>query len=470
MKKILLLIIIYFLASVHVFADDWDLFQKGVKHYRSNEYGPIEGYTLDTVNSVSGNSFFAFNSNFSDNGLPTCENINNLPAQTFLNSIREVPFYLDSIYKRNDTTFCPSLGIPFFLTRTQPGSSWMFHGGAVTITCDSFSVMIFHGLTDSVKHFTAHALDTTSELNGRVYVLSKNFGLIEFSPSDRLVGIETVNGVSYGAGGLSFNDVFHLNDGDILFWRSIFEPYNIQDTVVEKFFLDTITNAIHTVDSVVYHINRTTYSRYGNILNRYSLTKTFLRNEFDKVFSNSDRTPVYTNGLLDPLTPDMLREWYSNLQDISFYSPYEKIQTVFAENFGYYIDLADCSREQVFDAYESFTFDTVAGLIEYRSISFSEYTETLRGYKINGITKGSIKADIPESGQDQLAVYPNPVMRGSLLNFQSEYELIKIYDLDARLLNTFKNVRMIQMPDVAGSYFVACETSNAVHRSMVIVY
>lgn len=466
----LLIVILTVFISSGLSAQDYRLFPCRMKAFYSSDVIDLISVRLDSVDVSTANKKYLFNINYDDNGIPlTCDSLNGISKDSLINTLVEVPYLMRNIVERNDTVFCSGLGINYFLPKINAGASWNVSPD-IQITYDSVRYEQFLGLNDSVKYFTLSSTSSTNmQLNGLQYKLSKNYGFIEypvvmsFPTTYNLAGIELPGGQQYGFSVPSFHSFFHLQASDILLWKAENDPMNIQDPGYTEYFHDSITQATVYADSVVYIIDRVTLNRYGNIVSTPGMRKVFLRSTFEKLFSNPDQSAVFTKP----------SPWYhqGSIPQWRGYASHNDQSNDFTFTImsdARYIDTLQCSYLQIFDYGEHFILDTITGIRAYYEFSFGTYSETLSGYRVNGVEVGSIQLAVNEWSMPKLTCYPNPISRGDKLNFSTQVDAVILFDLSGKLILS-STASFDSSGLTAGSYILEVRRGSEMRRSLLVV-
>jgi len=462
MKKLLLL-----LSCMPLFSSsaDWDLFPLNQKSFYR--------VTIDNQVNIGVQIMDSIKYNLSDDVHYFRRNlIYENAASCYQNVFPELPtagvdgFEIDSLVSRNDTIFFSWYGstLPFFfLPNAIPGQSWTVISTStandyneITITYASIQQETFLGITDSVKTFTMTPNGTSVgqiPVNNFVMKLSKNYGFINYVPfqlfiyhpssqdfySADLVGIEKAGNI-YGYQHPGLLDYFHLNAGDILFWRHHVDPSNPMYLPWTEFYRDSIVQAFSSPDSVVYDISGLRLDT-DFVVTQYNKTSHYLKTEFNDLFN----TPSHWVGFQDgPDLPWMwglsynVTAWQYN--DLSLRIDSLTLDTIshsyFAtEDWG--LDTVNCQIQLTFDIFRNFTMDTRMGITSYCLYNFGDNCFVLDGAIIGGLHYGNTNFPTAVSElemQSSITFSPNPFHTTARLEINNSEFRIKNCDL--KIYNT----------------------------------
>jgi hypothetical protein len=278
MKKLSVLVLVLILCN-HVLSQNWDLFPKDQKAFYNTPAG-IEIILNDSAKTANDTTFNFFNSKQPINRCLSKKEVN-----AFIDYQTSSVIRLDSLYKFHDTTYIYFGADKYkFFNHAYVGNSWKIDNSNVTITCDSASIIDIFGISDSVKYFSS-----TIDLPNPQFILSKNYGFIQFIPlyqllfanindivTAKFIGFES-NNQKQGITTPTFSQLFHLSAGDVLYWHYSDESWDIQTPGRSYYYEDIITSSAKTDDSVIYEVNGkksdiyTYYKKdYSGFLNTYT--------------------------------------------------------------------------------------------------------------------------------------------------------------------------------------------------------
>lgn len=161
------------------------------------------------------------------------------PCTDFFTEVTRFNEVLDPLKEKDGVFYHGQEGnILQFNSLSEVGDSWDYSSSSSSfnidffrITCDGFGVETFLEINDSVKYFSVQAfLDNAPvdhKINTAVYVLSKNYGFIEFTPFRYLKQLKPMNGKLIG---LIDNDILLGEKSTVDF--SEFFPNQIGDVHV----------------------------------------------------------------------------------------------------------------------------------------------------------------------------------------------------------------------------------------------
>ena len=150
----------------------------------------------------------------------------------------------------------------------------------VVITCTSQMVMNVYGTVDNVKTFGLQAFSggqaVASDFDDSAYVLSQNYGFIEFLPfsellstpktTAKLLGFENENGDIQGKKAWTIADFIPYEVGDVLYYV---ESVDIDDGYSnDSYFIDSITSVNIVGDNLLY-----TYHKISSLNGNVSATE-----------------------------------------------------------------------------------------------------------------------------------------------------------------------------------------------------
>lgn len=403
MKKLLVITMVLLVYQMNAIGQNWDLFPKNqyslFELTFNNQPSFIERIVKDSITLSSDSTTHYFNSKII-NGY-SC------PMKINLKYIFEMNYnsylQLDSCVEKNNwyyfnyTNYNPTVLFKFN-TQAKVNDSWEI-SNTIAFKCDSVSQRLVFGQLDSVKYFS----------NSKVaipFVLSKNFGLIEFAPFSQLIGADVFDiakvklighertGLKMGTTVPDFSDFFHLKTGDVVFWHYYENTHGTwgPPEIFEYYYKDSVTSSTVTEDSVIYEINT---------IRGKSITKgkqAFYRDKFSRFLNAISSPGIFTNET--PLG--------KNTHDFLFWkcTKMSREDDIFSMNLSWgslLIRPEICQLDRLMDAGENFSFNTRVGLATH------DYATAI-GSIINGekwgITK--IPTGISKIDDPTFRVYPNP--------------------------------------------------------------
>jgi hypothetical protein len=368
------------------------------------------------------------------------------------------PDFIDSLTKRNDTVFWHSnySNLPFyFLTDAMPGQSWTITStnssndyDQIVISCTSVQLQTFFGVTDSVKIFNMVPNGSRSNqvpVSNFQMSLSKNYGLLEFVPfyrfmyhpagqnfySLKLIGFEnSTSQEGYQQPG--FSNYFHLAPGDILLWHRYVNPDDITMPDYDVYYLDSITQSVITIDSVVYTFNRTIKDAAGVITQINNDKISIYRNQYEDILCSPPRwlaSGINQYSLYGSL-------WNSEDLLLQIDSINNDTITVFPFSIGQGFVTTNCTPYFLIDLWNIVEFNSRSGVKKYCNMGFGSDCTELIGYKIDGIQNGGITLGLTNLNVNNLiSIYPNPVKDVLVISSErKELGEIKIYNVIGKLL------------------------------------
>ncbi|HET6558666.1 MAG TPA: T9SS type A sorting domain-containing protein [Prolixibacteraceae bacterium] len=404
MKRLLVITIVLLGYHIYAIGQNWDLFPKNqyslFELSFNNQPSFIERIVKDSAVVSNDSTVHYFNSKIINDSNCLLE----IPLKDIFernyNSYLKLDSYVEknNWYYFNDADFVGSVQLKFNAL-AKVNDSWTISGN-ITFKCDSVSERLVFGQLDSVKYFS----------NSKVaipFVLSKNFGLIEFAPFSQLImadpyDMAKVKLIGYEKTGLKkgtsvpdFSDFFHLKTGDVVFWHYYEEYYNtweLPKPPTDFYYKDSITNSTITEDSVIYDIN----TIRGNSI--IKSTQKFYRDKFSRfldagsipgIFSDENPVGRNTNSFQYWQSPKMARKDDVFSMDLAWGSLLIRPDI--------------CRLDRLMDAGEYFSFDTRVGLSAY---SFATAVGSIINGEKWGITK--IPTGISRIDDPTFRVYPNP--------------------------------------------------------------
>ncbi len=365
----------------------------------------------------------------------------------------------DSLIKRNDSVlfihgYEAEPDTFLFKPWAKVNESWTTHDGT-SIECISKGVQDVFGQTDSIKTFSV----TNSLIGDKEFVLSKNYGFIRFVPFVVYMG-SSISSEDYELAGYEnariekgftkpeFKDYFHLNAGDVVYKQIYNEPYStdIQYWGLQGYYIDSITHAYHSNDSVYYNYQRTFLDKDMQFESIDNVSDWYTKSKWD-IYINSNVYNLFSTG--KGITDNDINHFSSLTIEI------EGNHTTYTATYNYqglYIDTVNCVLDQVPDA----------GWPTYLSTNVG-YANDVIGYKINGVENGVILSDENfEFGTEKLSVYPNPTSEKITINTPSGQNYsIELFNMNGELIFKGNNVSTIDLSSYSsGVYIVIIKQGN----------
>lgn len=431
-----------FVFSLTASAQDWALFpldQRSV--YVDSTQTPLstEQHTMDSVR-ISGDHRSVYFDQASRNGsYYGCEQTTGTPQ---LGSF--APFAMDSLVEVMDTVYFHSAfsTSPFyFIPGATLGQSWTVVSSwpgnaydAITITCSLVGVETFLGLTDSVKVFSLVPNGSSpgqTPISDQQFVLSKHYGLLEYVPfeqflyhpansqflSRKLAGLQ-IGATTAGYQRPATADYFHLAPGDLRSWELHRRPAFASDPETFEFLKDSITAATSLNDSVNYTFDRTYYHYDGSITEHLGLTESYflpaMASELDAAGNGIALGPSVSNGALGLFinSSDQPMVWTA-LPHKWVFEPLlgSTVEQVSLLNAGAFLDTGSCNFYEATDLGSELDLDNWAGVTRLYVYNINETTQTLVGFRINGIVKGLLAVGVVQPRiieRSTLSIQPNP--------------------------------------------------------------
>ncbi|MDP3912277.1 MAG: T9SS type A sorting domain-containing protein [Bacteroidota bacterium] len=472
--------VLFLITSQLAFSQSWNPFPKNQNSYfkQQNETSiKVESFLMDSTKSIGNLQLLYFNAK------SELEDVCNFNLRQTANKMywAKNSNKIDSLLMTGDSllfisSFDSKLDTFIFKPFCKLNESWVING--ITIRCTEVGMMDIFGEPDSIKTFKCSGTGFDSV----EFILSKSYGFTKFLPFSafhyysilyyqqpqyfELIGYSK-NSISKGYVQPDFNDYFHLNAGDILYWCDYSDPWDIQQRGYTKYHIDTIKYSYLSSDSVFYQFRQTNFDEKGvfEFTNNYS--KFHLRKNEGKIVSNQTSW-VGTKFSTDPIS------------DIFFLGSLElKIEnedTITFVNYGFdgfSLDISTCDVRMGFDMSLSVGFSTRAGQIFQGSYSWGEYSSTLIGSIINGVKHGitDIPTGINTLHGPELKIYPNPVKKYLTIDYQGRsIERIEIYDIVGNLMLTEKLKEQIDLSALTpGVYFLKILDASKAIRQIKIM-
>jgi hypothetical protein len=425
--------ILLILQAISSYGQDWQLFpykQRSFYEINDNSQIPfVETVINDSISETDGFKNLFFNT-ISHHRVIESEGIYSLKEclgkfDSFPNeALVSSAFFLTSGFTDNNTTTINGLfearngwkNFTFiFKHAAKLNDNFVVTGSTISFTCDSISELSIFGEIDSVKYFTINKGNPDPYLVKLKFVLSKNYGLIEFAllgellnnksvdvPKVRLIGYEK-DGLKYGRVTPQFEDFFHLSPGDELEWYYYDRNWMFTHYSPISFYYDEkITNVSNTVDGVIYEVYRSAeldswYPFQGELY--------FMKADYKPLFTNNTHNGSFSKDLpyFENRSQDnnRLSIWYTEKQILN-----DSVSSIAFKCPGSAFDPTYCDllfSEQFY----GFTVDTRFGVTKYWD---GEITRTLIGATINGryYELADPVLSISEIEVPGIEVYPNP--------------------------------------------------------------
>jgi hypothetical protein len=438
------LLLFLWIATAQVgFSQDWDPFVLNQNSYykqQENNSAKVENFLVDSILTNETGAVLYFNAK--SELKPDC--YKNIITDFVTWNWLKNPSKIDSLIKTNDSILfiAPSnnkLDTFIFKPYVKLNDSWTTNG--IEIKCSKLGVLDVFGTQDSIKTFTC----TGNGYDGKEFILSKNYGLIKFLPfmdffNDAwhysfppyfvLVGYSN-GGKSIGYTQPDFSDYFHLSAGDMLFWIDYYKSFDIMEPDRTRFYIDSVTAAYISPDSVLYKIKRTDYNENGSVSNVGNYSTCYLREVEGKVLKNHTSWVGVKNGADPSSNVFFLQSLYFKIEnkDTITYAEYQFP--------GFRVDTINCETGFIMDYDLMVRYSTRGGEIYRGSFSWGESSTTQVGSVIKGVKFGytEIPTGIVHVTEEPLTVYPNPVTDYlTIVSQNNTIDRIEIYDMGGRLL------------------------------------
>lgn len=420
----------------------WDLFPLGQKtvYVDSTQALPsTEQHVVDSVRIAGDVRSLYFDQGSKDGSYYGCGAIGGTTQHWAFNS-----YTIDSLVQVSDTVYFVSTFSTtpfFFLPQATVGQSWTVVStwpgndyDAITITCSTAGVQTFLGLTDSVKVFSLVPNGISSgqaPISDHQFVLSKTHGLLAYVPFDQflyhpansqfqsreIAGLE-IGTVTAGYQRPLVSDYFHLAPGDLRSWELHFLPAWIVDPETLEYMEDSITNVVASIDSVVYTFDRTFHHADGAITYHVGLKERHWLPELMAMLEAPGYGIAFGPGLTNTSMglaisgTDLPLVWTAPAHEW-FYEPLllATVERLSLFNGGALLNTNDCAYTETTDMASEVDIDNWAGVTRLKFSNMNETTQTLLGFRINGIAKGLMTVGINEPrkmGRTALSIQPNP--------------------------------------------------------------
>jgi len=431
-----------FVFSFTANAQNWDLFPLGQESvYVDSLQAPLssERHTMDSVR-VSGEIRSMYFDQASRNAsFYGCDQTTGI-----LQEWSFIQFAMDSLVEISDTVyfFSDYSSSPFyFLPKATLGQSWPVVSSwpgngydTITITCAMAGVHSFLGLMDSIKVFSLLPNGSSQgqvPISSQHFVLSKNYGLLTYVPFEQflyhpansqfqkreLVGL-MIGATTAGYQRPVASDYFHLNPGDLRSWELHKRPAQITELETLEYLKDSITDVTNSADSVVYMFDRTYYHYDQSVTIQVGMTERYFLPEMTAVLNAPGNGiavgPSLWSGSLGMFITDFGEPlvWTAPPHQWIYEPLLEAmVEHVALLNAGDYLNIGGCEYSGVTDTGYELEIDNWAGVTRYYRYNFSEDTQTLLGFRINGIVKGLLTVGVNQARiieRTALTIQPNP--------------------------------------------------------------
>jgi hypothetical protein len=478
MKKSVLFLL-SLLTGQFGFTQDWQLFIKNqVSYYQQyiDNSIKVESFLFDSSIYNNGIKYLYFNSKseLSDycysnlrqeiNKLDWLKNPNKIDSLIIIN---DSVLFVSDYYSEMDTFI--------FKPFSNVGDSWITNG--ITLKCTEKKIAEIVGIQDSIKVFECNS----SPYDTIIIVLSKSFGLIKFlpfkdflyhsgntafSPYFELIGLKKEN-ISKGYVQPDFNEYFHLNVGDVLFWRDYSDPDDIRIPESTTYHVDSITFVYISKDSVYYEYKITDYDERGAISYIGNYSSFYLRMDEGKIFRNStswfglkyDRFQSNEVFILNEL--DLKIEGGDTITYIYYQLP------------GIFIDTTDCQIRFAYDYDLTVGFSTREGKRYQGTFSWGESSTVMIGSIINGVKYGI--TDIPTGlnglTTDGIKIYPIPAIDNLTINSpNTKIVKLELYDISGNLILSKSYTEKLNLREVNSGIYILrlVDKNNILHHFEII--
>jgi len=472
--------ITFLLLHIGLSAQNWSLFNLNQKSYYQQE-NSIETINLDSIKIVGETETHYFNRKL---GLSD-ECYQSILENTFIadSNLPGTHYNLqpDSLCLRSDTVFI--IIEDYFETDTfifkphiNVGESWFTTNSQTKISCVSAEFQEVLGVQDSVKTFSV----LEGEYSGATYVLSKSFGLVSFIPFQelkisngnfnslpfKLLGYKT-DSESVGYSEPGFEDYFHLQAGDVQFFKEFHDEYNNPEESYTRYYKDSITYSYLSSDSVYYNMVRTRYDANGVFVSQANTYSIVLEKWYQDVIAAPTNSLGYFMYMNSP---------HEVFRTLNYTIEQGDNENDTVSSFGYFtegvsLSPEDCSADQIYCLYGRRRCDTRNGRVLSVSDGYSYYEDILIGSINNGVTYGipAIPVSVSEVRKAKFKIYPNPT--SGKLCIDSDFDITKVTVTDVSgkiILETHQgNIELSnQQP---GIYFVKIETKEGVFVEKLII-
>lgn len=361
----------------------------------------------------------------------------------------------DSLIKRNDSVlfihgYESEPDTFLFKPWAKVNESWTTHNGT-SIECISKGVQDVFGQTDSIKTFSVK----NSYVGNKEFILSKNHGFIKFVPFVVYFGNYTpIASEDYELAGYEkadrkkgytkpgFKDYFNLNVGDVVYKQIYNDPYttDIDYWGLKGYYIDSITYAYHSNDSVYYNYQRTFLDKDKRFESIDNVIDWYTKSKWD-IYINSNVYNLFSTG--KGITDNDITHFNSLTLEIE---GNDTIHTATYNYQGLYIDTINCMIDQIPDAGWSTYLSTEVG-----------YANDVIGYKINGVESGEIilSDNNPELITEKVSVYPNPTSDMLKINVPNGQSFsVEVLTTNGELLVEKKDTDNIDLSNFSSGLFI----------------
>ncbi len=428
------------------YAQSWRPFILGQKSYYKlelNDVTEIETFKLDSTRQYGDSiiSYFNYKSDIKQEYYDllirypelTYGNINPNRIDSIISCGGVDIMYLTTIYGSPIDSF-------IFKSNAKVNESWITNG--LEIKCTAFDTYNILGIVDSVKIFSCGSYE---------FILSKHFGFVKFFELNGILNPLTgddgypnqyeiigyvFDTISVGYKQPGFKDYFHLQKGDVLYWKKYNESYDITIKKNTSYWLDTITYSYISEDSVYYEYKRNIYDENKSYITTKQENKYHLKNREGAILSN----PISWFGPL-------LNSGWGTIE--FFYLDYLHLEINESDTTsclsyllpGIMIDTIESRVNMMFDYGTTTRYSTRAGHIFTGSYSWGEHSTTLLGSIIDGDGNGdtNFPTSMNQFAKTDISVYPNPFNNYININSNQNVEFVEMFDCQGCLVLSQSN-------------------------------
>lgn len=478
--KPIILSILFLVTGQLAFSQSWNPFPKDQYSYfrqQDETSTKVESFLMDSTKNIGNLQFLYFNAKSELKDACNSSLRKTYDKMGWAKNSNKI----DSLVMTGDSllfisSYDSKLDTFIFKPFCKLSESWLING--ITIKCAELGVMDIFGEPDSIKTFQCSG----SGFNSIEFILSKSHGFIKFLPLNAfhyfamlydqlaqpfdLIGYRK-NGISKGYAQPDFNDYFHLSAGDILYWRVISDPWDIQQRGYTKYHIDTIKYSYLSHDSVYYEFKQTNFDEKGIFESAIDNSVRYLRKDEGKILSNQ------TSYVGTKYSKDQTSEVFFFR---SLGLKIENEDTITSANYhfdGYSLNTSTCDYYMIYDIGSNVGFSTREGKIYQGSYSWGEYSNTLIGSIINGVKYGitDIPTGINTFPIPYLKVYPNPVIDYISIEYPGHsIERIEIYDVVGNLILTEKFKEKIDLSKLKPGVYILkiLDASKAIRQIKIM--
>ncbi|HEV7230312.1 MAG TPA: T9SS type A sorting domain-containing protein [Bacteroidia bacterium] len=352
----------------------------------------------------------------------------------------------------------------YISTSKQLNASWIYDSIAnirATIT----------GLLQTVLWSQTDSIEQISLSNGKLIVLSKNHGALDF-PDPWTNGTVTLTGqeapVPLGVQTAMFPDLFSFNTGDVLeYLEHLGSRFPDQDI----YTLCTITSKNATPDSIHFdmHVKRKTcrymnYNPYDTVYSSYDSSVTFFRNE--RLYDAHNHMPLFHGGCSDYIPVELGWNSTFSCQTKGYCAGHSQGPYLMKQGNGDTLGLTYAPASYS-ACPEQLSHQTIFGnglglLYSYATNMSYPYPTTdekiLIAAQVNSRTMGNFVSvtGFQLSSKQNTIAYPNPCHGATAVECSDIITELRIYDTTGRLLSTSvpdARSATLTMPG-SGVYFV----------------